>query len=221
MDKEILPENSIIGKIKLPYDLKNYDKDYFQGRIKAYHDYAGCRGIMYDLALMIFEALPHKPKTILDVGCAYGYFPQWFYKQGIMAKGVEPSDWARSQADENFVDNIFNASLPTLRNVGENYDLVTCLECIEHIPEEWTKKSLKRIYNLTNKYLILLIGLEPPGGPQNDREPTHINLHQREWWNSIVRELGMKRNLEIEIKLSDHPISRKIGWTKRIMVIEK
>lgn len=72
------------------------------------------------------------PSTVLDAGCAMGFLVEGLRKRGVEAWGVNISDYAISQAHESIRDYCRVGSLT--EPLGQRYDLIACIEVIEHIP---------------------------------------------------------------------------------------
>ena len=78
--------------------------------------------------------------TVLDVGCGNGKVAQYLAKQGAVVDGIEPSDsrveTARSRCryvSEQWAGPDFDDP-----NIGSNYDMVTFLDVLEHMPDPQT-----------------------------------------------------------------------------------
>ncbi len=74
------------------------------------------------------------PGRLLDVGCHVGIFLEEAQARGWNAWGVEPSEWAVSQAHQHGLQVVQG----TLADAGfpeEHFDLVTLWDVIEHLPD--------------------------------------------------------------------------------------
>src|SRR5262249_56671445 len=137
----------------LPEYLKLYDARYFTGNgtVSAYDDYAQYRPMLYNWAQMVYRYF--RPTAVLDVGAAYGYVVEWFLAYHIPALGVEPSEFARSRARVP----LLSGYLPQLTlPATAPFDVVTCTEVLEHIPEALVPASLQALASATSRFLVLL-----------------------------------------------------------------
>lgn len=193
--------------------LRLYDKQYFYGGreagISGYADYAFCRELLFDWSRILDERFG--PGSVLDVGAAYGFVPEYFARFGMRAVGIEPSEYARSQS----VVPLVAGALPVLP-IDERFDLVTCTEVMEHIPEELIDASIVELARVTGGTLVLLIRLD---GPEAHEDAGHICLHDREWWEA--RLAGMVTDVEGERRLNTDPLAARAGWSGRIFVRRK
>jgi len=72
------------------------------------------------------------PKTVFDAGCAHGFLVESLWDRGVHTKGRDLSDFAISQIRDDMVPYCKVGSIT--ESFDGPYDLVTCIEVIEHIP---------------------------------------------------------------------------------------
>ena len=112
-----------------------YTEDYYKVRAYEHGNLSEHFGL---LARSIKQHI--NPHLSLDVGCARGYFVQAMHELGIKAYGMDISEYAINNctqgvkqylalgnAEEQFPDS-FDSHL---------FDVVTCMECIEHLDRPW------------------------------------------------------------------------------------
>jgi SAM-dependent methyltransferase len=130
------------------------------------------------------------PTTVLDAGCAMGFLVEELRKRGVDASGVDISDYAISQVDESVVPHCSVASLTV--PLGERYDLITCIEVLEHLPPAETDLALANLCGATDRLLI-------SSTPGDYGEPTHLNVLPPEEWSAKLAEQGFMRDLERDL----------------------
>ena len=80
-------------------------------------------------------------KKVLDIGCGGGILSESMVQKGAQVKGIDlgkaPLSVAQLHAKENQVDidyELISAEEIATKEAG-NYDIVTCLEMLEHVPQ--------------------------------------------------------------------------------------
>ena len=122
-----------------------------------------------------------KPKKVLDVGCAKGFLVESLRDRGIEAFGIDISDYAISEVRQDIRPFCRVSSLIT--PLSERYDLITCIEVLEHMTEEEGKRAIANICKSTNDVLF-------SSSPDDFDEPTHVNVRSRTYWVQRFAEEG-------------------------------
>ena len=130
------------------------------------------------------------PKTVLDVGCAFGYAVKYLRAQGVEAWGIDTSSYAIHQADEQITPFLRVASGcdPLPEDMPQHYDLVINIEVLEHLTAEEGEQAIARICSYTDKVLFSSTG-------EGFDDPTHINVQQPEYWSALFAKYGLYKNL--------------------------
>jgi ubiquinone/menaquinone biosynthesis C-methylase UbiE len=103
------------------------------------------------------SSIPIDTKTILDIGCGNGVFlnrladefPDRFDK----IVGLDPCNEALKYVKTDKVKQNIN-DLPFEPN---SFDLVSCLEVLEHLPQQDFKKGLSEIQRVSSKYILVSV----------------------------------------------------------------
>ncbi len=103
------------------------------------------------------NSIPTDTKTILDVGCGNGAFinrlahefPERFEK----IVGLDPCREALTYVKTEKVNENING-IPFEAN---SFDLVSCLEVLEHLPQQDFEKGLSEIQRVSKKYILLSV----------------------------------------------------------------
>ena len=136
------------------------------------------------------------PSTVLDAGCAMGFLVEGLRKRGVEAWGIDISDYAISQAHESVRDYCRVGSLT--EPLGQRYDLITCIEVIEHIPPTEADTVIANFCAATDRLLL-------SSTPQDYGEATHLNVQPPEVWSAVLAREGFLRDL-------DHDLSYLTPW---------
>ena len=104
----------------------------------------------------VSELIPPDVSSILDAGCGNGIFINYLKNQPrkfIKIHGVD-----RSQAALKFVTTEkTEASIEKLPFDEDEFDLVTCLEVLEHLPQPLFIKALVELTRVSKKYIIISV----------------------------------------------------------------
>jgi SAM-dependent methyltransferase len=127
------------------------------------------------------------PTSVLDAGCALGFLVEGLRKRGVEASGVDVSEYAISQVHESVAEHCRVASLT--EPLGGRYDLITCIEVIEHIPPEEADRAIANLCAATDRLLLSTT-------PQDFGEPTHVNVQPPEAWSAALARQGFFRDVD-------------------------
>lgn len=124
-----------------------YSKAYFHGSPAGYPAYeadeslhrARARSYLRDLM-----AHAESPGSVLDVGCATGFFLDEARQAGWRVRGCEVSEWAAGYASKRFGLDVVMAPFPTDLLGSEQYDAVTLLNVFEQLPDPHAAERLLR-----------------------------------------------------------------------------
>src|SRR5262245_43923444 len=72
------------------------------------------------------------PPTVLDAGCAMGFLVEGLRARGVDAWGVDISEYAIGQVHESLRPYCWVGSLA--EPLPQRYDLIVCIEVLEHMP---------------------------------------------------------------------------------------
>lgn len=115
-----------------------YSEGYFVSKDPStlgYDDYSShCEGLkrVFSEHLSRIEKYVRPPASIVDVGCAFGYFLQVAISQGWTAEGVEISAFASQMAQENTKARVHTGTLSDAQLPSASYDVATMWDVLEH-----------------------------------------------------------------------------------------
>lgn len=130
--------------------------------------------------------------SALDMGCASGYLVKHLRRRGFDAWGTDFSQYALDHADEDVKTYLRNHDL-TSPHYGTQWEegsfgLVTCLETLEHIPEESVPQALDHIYYNVRRGGRVLLTICVAEQPDTDSDPTHVTIRPRSWWEEKLSQ---------------------------------
>jgi hypothetical protein len=130
------------------------------------------------------------PTSALDAGCAMGFLVEGLRKRGVDAQGVDVSEYAISRVHESVREHCWVASLA--EPLERRYDLITCIEVLEHIPPEQTERTIANLCAATDRLLLSTT-------PHDYAEATHLNVRPPEDWSAALAREGFFRELDRDL----------------------
>jgi hypothetical protein len=114
-----------------------------------------------------------KPRKVMDLGCAMGFLVESFWELGVEAWGIDISPYAISKVRPDL------RSYCSVGSVAEpiigTFDLITCIEVLEHVPEADAQAAIKEMCKATDTILF-------SSTPYDFSERTHCNVHPLIYW---------------------------------------
>ena len=124
--------------------------------------------------------------SVLDVGCALGVLVSELRERDIQAHGIDFSKWAIA----NSVAPEFCREASILEPPQRRYDLVTCIEVAEHLPERHAATVIKHLC----EYADVVLFSSVPEQPEGIDDPTHLNVQPARYWNRLFLAHGYRRD---------------------------
>lgn len=140
------------------------------------------------------------PGKVLDAGCAMGFLVEMLRERGVEAWGIDISEYA--------IQNV-NPEIQPYCRVGSilepfplpNYDLIVCIEVIEHLTSAEAEIAVKNLCEHTDDILF-------SSTPMDYGEVTHVNVRPPEYWAAMFYRQGFIRDV-------DYDASFITPWTMR------
>ena len=150
----------------------------------------------------------YSPDSVLDVGCGTGHYLQLFkYLGANNVMGIDGIAESHTILNKN---EYISMDLSDNFNLNKNFDLVLCLEILEHLSYD---SSLRTIKNLTDHATkrIVFSAAEPdqPG-------IGHINCQPIEFWIEKFADLGWEVN---EFDTISIRMMSTFTWFKRNLLV--
>jgi glycosyltransferase involved in cell wall biosynthesis/SAM-dependent methyltransferase len=171
-----------------------YDKEYFEKHYNPPYKRGEARWLDFfnQIADQLVRSL--KPRTMLDVGCAIGFLVEALWRRGVRAYGIDLSEYAIHQVPENLKG--FCAVKSVLEPLPESfpltYDLITCIEVLEHLSQNEGQIAVK---NMASKTRCILFSSTPLDDLD---EPTHVNVRPVIYWLQSFAEVGFYPDLRFD-----------------------
>lgn len=160
-----------------------------------YSDYDGQRYERSDAWLGLFRHFADnivktlQPSRTLDAGCALGFLVEALDELGVESYGFDISEYAISQVTGSLGDRCWAQTLTD--PLEGRYDLVTCIEVIEHLPATEVVDAVTNLCSVTDMVLL-------SSTPTEHEEPTHLNVQPPEYWSALFAARGFFRDTDFD-----------------------
>jgi hypothetical protein len=123
-----------------------------------------------------------------------GFLVEVLRDRGVDAWGIDFSEYAISKVHEPIAPYcaVASADRPLPSNFPSSFDLVTCVEVIEHIDPEPAAAALRNLTRWGQRVLF-------SSSSTDYGEPTHVNVKSPEAWAAEFATHGMLRNFDIDV----------------------
>jgi len=145
-------------------NFNQYNHKYFSGKddnnFSGYPDYIGKSGALKrnfkNYLIQMKNNFPFENKSLLDIGCAYGFFLDEARNKGLNVYGYDISVDAIKWMKKNLGINGVAGKSPDV--VSGKYDIIMLSEVFEHIsePDKFLKKVRKKLKK--DGYLVVVTG---------------------------------------------------------------
>ncbi len=152
-----------------------YEKDYFNGT--GYEKYGD-----FPYHIMRAEKLVRitQPKSVLDIGCAYGFIVKYLLDMGIFAIGMDVSRYAETQANKVIPNHFIRWDLRNPLPFPDNsFDVLYCEGVLEHIEEKYIEGIMKEFGRVAIKRYIQV---SFDNHKDVEKEYGHILIKPYSWW---------------------------------------
>ena len=135
---------------------------------------------------------------IMDVGCAMGYLVRHLRARGIESWGVDNSEYALEHAPDDVRQHVSRVDLTQAsdvipRHARRGYNVVTCFETLEHIPEGSVDNALENLAACMHPEGLLIATICVEGHPNPYHDPTHVTIKPPMWWEEKLRDHQLER----------------------------
>ena len=122
-----------------------------------------------------------RPTRVFDGGCAHGFLVEAFWDRGVEAWGRDISEFAISQVRPDIKKFCSVGSIAN--SIIGRYDLVVCIEVVEHMPEEEAIRAIVSMTAVTDQIVF-------SSSSTDLTEPTHINVRPPIYWLRLFQAQG-------------------------------
>lgn len=147
------------------------------------------------------ENVDIKNKTILDIGCGFGWFEVSAIKRGVKkVVGIEHTKEDLATAKKGIKSKKIDfriASAVKLPFEDKSFDTVVCFEVIEHIPENTENQMLAEINRVLKKNGVLYLSTPFNAIFARMFDPAWWLIGHRHYSNDSLRDYGIKNGFKV------------------------
>jgi ubiquinone/menaquinone biosynthesis C-methylase UbiE len=172
-----------------PVDPSAYDEGYWErGEGSNYRGYGDDPGWEDTLEVLESVAPPSHYPSLLEVGCAKGWFLFHAQRHGYDVHGVDVSDWALTYHAPKVGPRLVAASAVALPFPRDSFSVVCSWEVLEHLVDWEIDLALEEMERVLRPGGLMVHRICLPGLEDNDH--THVSVLPREWWEGEFLKRG-------------------------------
>ena len=155
------------------YNPEWYEEEYFTRRPYSPYYVLGDPMPLADARFKVLQSF--NPKSVLDVGCAYGLTVKRCLDAGIYSMGTDISKFCEKQAEILIPGHYIRATAWDLPFKDKEFDVIFCTGVLEHLPESKIEQTFSEFVRVADRYLLDI---------SFDCASTdhHICNHDFAWW---------------------------------------
>ena len=127
--------------------------------------------------------------SVLDAGCAIGLLVEALRNRGVDAWGIDISAYAIGQVPVPLKP--YCAVHSVTEPLGRRFDLVVCIEVLEHLPRAQSELALANLCRHADDILF-------SSSPEDYKEATHFNVQPPEYWAEHFAKQGFYRDVDFD-----------------------
>ena len=131
--------------------------------------------------------------TMLDYGCGKGFF----YKNPSNENGLQITSLENYWGiDIDLYDPCFEEN--SYLDEKKSYDLVICIDVLEHIPTDDINWVLEKLLTKAKKYLFINVACHPAIALLPNGKNAHVNIQTPKWWHEKILNFQDKlKNIKV------------------------
>jgi SAM-dependent methyltransferase len=188
-----------------------YDAAYFNDGTKSNYAPYGPGDWADWLAAMVVGGL--NPRSVLDVGCAYGYMVERYRKAGTTAWGFDISSYAIGESVAP--DWVWQGDAADAAAYRLDVDLLTATELPEHLVPDQVRAFLSHALVHAERAL-LLIAIED-GTDHFAGDLSHVNIQPMSWWETEAVQAGWSIGDSSTFNEDDR--AKRMLWDGRFLLL--
>ncbi len=141
-----------------------------------------------------------RPKSVIELGCAYGYTVARLNDLGIYAVGIDISELAISRCPMK--TNLLCTPVWQLPFKDKEFDLAFSSGMLEHIPKDKLQDSINEIIRVSNRGLIGVSCIDDKTTHRGDDSTHEIELTKKGWQDLFPSNYVVISDSEVSWRIS-------------------
>lgn len=182
---------------------ESYYMNGLESGLSNYVDYKWMPELTLPMAKSFIEIFGiDERSTILDFGCARGYFVKALRENKVFAFGVDISEWAIKNCDVDVVGCVFNK----LEDCPPLFDYIFSKDVLEHIPMVELTKILEKLFCICTEAIVFIVPLAKCEGgeyiyPADELDKTHIHRKTLHGWVDLIQPFAKNFTIFVSNKI--------------------
>lgn len=187
--------------------VEKFGEDYYLNGVETgisnYVNYRWLPELTLPMAKYFIEIFGVKKEdTVLDYGCALGFFVKALREYHVEAFGVDISEWAIKNCDPDVIGCVFSK----LEYCPYPFDYVFSKDTFEHIPLTELTNTLGKLFSMCNEAAIFIVPLaDSEGGkyiyPNDELDKTHIHRKTLQGWVDLIEPFAKDFTIFVSNKI--------------------
>ena len=152
----------------------------------------------------LYELFPIDEISVLDIGCSGGGFVKTLLDAGVLAVGIEGSDYSKIRGRAEWATipgHLFTADATApfsfkLHDKELKFKVITSWEVLEHIEKEDLPSFFQNVKDNLQPEGLFIASVSP-----NDDWVDGVNLHRTvensDWWFELIKHYGFEHQPEL------------------------
>jgi len=182
---------------------ENYYMNGIESGVSNYVDYKWLPELTLAMAKSFIDIFGvEKESTVLDFGCARGYFVKALREYGVISYGVDVSEWAIKNCHEDIKPFVSN----NLERLHLPFDHIFSKDVFEHIPMDELTTVLEKLFSICTESVIIIVPLaDSEGGkyiyPNDELDKTHIHRKTLQGWVDLIEPFAKDFTIFVSNKI--------------------
>ncbi|MDQ6944244.1 MAG: class I SAM-dependent methyltransferase, partial [Candidatus Eremiobacteraeota bacterium] len=166
-----------------------YDEQYYRAGLGPFPYLRDARWLGFFASVADNLVRIFAPRTAFDAGCAMGMLVESLWDRGVAAQGIDVSAYALSCVRPDMREHCRYGSI--VAGAEGRFDVVTCIEVLEHLPPETTAAAVANLCRLADTVVF-------SSSPGDFDEPTHVNVRPPLEWVRLFARNGFRADLAVD-----------------------